>query len=209
MKQLTQGAPGCRRRTADRRGPLNVRTATVPGAYELQGRHLDATHSRRADGGRYPAPGIQVAIGLTGPITTALQSHPEVIGLVVGSFQGASDSVHELQWEVARRRATNEWRRMGARSFDDAYGMYLHDVRARWTGVFWASWAALMRNCAMCVGRANAGMLRVGGGGQRSRGAVEAHTQAFGRARCTSAVAAGVGERWRAAVIACVGRRRR
>jgi len=29
---------------------------------------------------------------------------------------------------------------MGARSFDDTYGgMYLHDVRARWAGVFWAS----------------------------------------------------------------------
>jgi len=57
---------------------------------------------------------------------------------------------------------------MGARSFDDAYGMYLHDVCARWAGVFWASWAALMRNRAVCVGRADAiadaDMIRVGGG---------------------------------------------
>ena len=80
-----------------------------------------------------------------------------------------SDSVHELQREVARRRATEEWRRMGARSFDDAYGMYLHDVRARWAGVFWASWAALMRNRAVCVGRADAEMLRAGGDRQPGR----------------------------------------
>ena len=34
VKQLTQGAPtSYRRRTADRRGPLNVRAAAVPGAY--------------------------------------------------------------------------------------------------------------------------------------------------------------------------------
>ena len=169
VKQLTQGAPGYRRRTADRRGPLNVRAAAVPGAYELAVRWLDHHHSRRADGSRYPAPDVQHATGLTGPITTALQSHPEVIGLVVGSFQGASDSVHELQREVARRRATEEWRRMGARSFDDAYGMYLHDVRARWAGVFWASWAALMRNRAVCVGRADAEMLRAGGDRQPGR----------------------------------------
>jgi len=42
--------------------------------------------------------------------------------------------------------------------------MYLHDVRARWAGDFWASWAALMRNRAVCVGRADAEMLRVSGG---------------------------------------------
>ena len=45
------------------------------------------------------------------------------------SFQGASDSVHELQREVARRYAADEWRRMGARSFEEAYSIYLHDVR--------------------------------------------------------------------------------
>ena len=113
--------------------------------------------------------GVAPSSCLTGPITAALLSHPEVIGLVVGSFQGASDSVHELQREVARRRATEEWRRMGARSFDDAYGMYLHDVRARWAGVFWASWAALMRNRAVCVGHASAEMLRTGSGDQPGR----------------------------------------
>ena len=55
---------------------------------------------------------------MVGPVLAELQRHPEVIGLVVGSFQGASDSVHELQREVARRYATDEWRRMGARSFE-------------------------------------------------------------------------------------------
>ena len=48
--------------------------------------------------------------------------------------------MHELQREVARRYAADEWRRMGARSFEEAYGTYLHDVRARWAGVFWSSW---------------------------------------------------------------------
>ena len=90
---------------------------------------------------------------------------------------------------------------MGARSFDDAYGMYLHDVRARWAGVFWASWAALMRNRAVCVGHASAEMLRTPAAAI-SRGAVEAPTPACGRARCTSAAGAGVGEQWGAAAIA-------
>ena len=45
---------------------------------------------------------------------------------------------------------------MGARSFDDAYDMYLHDVRAR-RAVFSSSWVALMRSRALCVGRAARG----------------------------------------------------
>ena len=51
---------------------------------------------------------------------------------------------------------------MGSRSYDEAYGMFLDDVRARWAGVFWSSWAALMRGRAACVGRADADVLRLG-----------------------------------------------
>ena len=73
-----------------------------------------------------------------------------------------SDSVHELQREVARRYAADEWRRMGARSFEEAYGIYLHDVRARWAGVFWSSWVGVMHGRLPCVGHADSGMLRTG-----------------------------------------------
>ena len=94
-----------------------------------------------------------------------------------------------------------------------AYGMYLHNVRAcdgGRAGVFWASWAARMRNRGVRRPRRRRHVLRVSAAATSSRGAVEAHTPAFGRARCTSAVAAGVGERSvEAAVIARVGRRRR
>ena len=75
-------------------------------------------------------------------------------------FQGASDAVH--QREVASNRAAREWRSMGSRSYDEAYGMFLNDVRARWAGVFWSSWAALMVGRAACVGRADADVLRLG-----------------------------------------------
>ena len=40
--------------------------------------------------------------------------------------------------------------------------MFLDDVRARWAGVFWSSWAALMLGRAACVGRADADVLRLG-----------------------------------------------
>ena len=125
-------------------------------------RLLDERHSRRPDGGRYPSPSEQTARNMVGPVLAELRRHPEVVGLVVGSFQGASDSVHELQREVARRYAADEWRRMGARSFEEAYGIYLHDVRARWAGVFWSSWAGVMHGRLPCVGHADSGMLRTG-----------------------------------------------
>ena len=99
---------------------------------------------------------------MVGPVLAELRRHPEVIGLVVGSFQGASDSVHELQREVARRYAADEWRRMGARSFEEAYGTYLHDVRARWAAVFWSSWVGVMHGRLPCVGRTDASMLSTG-----------------------------------------------
>ena len=40
--------------------------------------------------------------------------------------------------------------------------MFLNDVRARWAGVFWSSWAALMVGRAACVGRTDADVLRLG-----------------------------------------------
>ena len=72
--------------------------------------------------------------------------HPEIVGLVVGSFQPGRVRLgaRELQREVARRYAADEWRRMGARSFEEAYGIYLQDVRARWAGVFWSAWVGVM-----------------------------------------------------------------
>ena len=162
VKQLTQGAPGYDRRTADRRGPLRVRAEAVPGEYRYKARCLDRDHHAQADGTPYPSPPVQEARGLVGPVFATLQALPTVRGLVVGSFQGASDDVHALAREVATRQATDEWRRMGARSFSDAYGIYLDDTRARWSGVFWSSWAALMVGRLPCVGRADAAVMRLG-----------------------------------------------
>lgn len=98
----------------------------------------------------------------TGPIAAELQCHPPIVGLVIGSFQGASEAVHALQREVASHRAANEWRGMGSRSYDEAYGMFLNDVRARWAGVFWSSWASLMTSRAACVGRTDGNVMRLG-----------------------------------------------
>ena len=163
VKQVTQGCGHYQRRGGgERRGPLNARAREVPVQYGTRSRQLDQQFSRRADGSAYPAPAVQRARGLTGPIAAELQRHPPIVGLVVGSFQGASDAVHELQREVAGRRAAREWRGMGSRSYDEAYGMFLDDVRARWAGVFWSSWAALMLGRAACVGRADADVLRLG-----------------------------------------------
>ena len=106
----------------------------MPVEYERRARGLDQQYSRRADGSAYPAPAVQRATGLTGPIAAELHRHPPIVGLVVGSFQGASDAVHALQREVAGNRAAREWRSMGSRSYDEAYGMFLNDVRARWAG---------------------------------------------------------------------------
>ena len=106
----------------------------MPGEYRYKARCLDRDHHHQADGTPYPSPPVQEARGLVGPVFTTLQALPTVRGLVVGSFQGASDDVHALAREVATRRATDEWRRMGARSFSDAYGIYLNDTRARWSG---------------------------------------------------------------------------
>ena len=39
---------------------------------------------------------------------------------------------------------------------------YLQDVRARWAGVFWSSWAGVMHGRLPCVGHADAGMLHTG-----------------------------------------------
>ncbi len=48
---------------------------------------------------------------------------------------------------------------LGARSFEEAYGTYLHDVRARWAAVFWSSWVGVMHGRLPCVGRTDASML--------------------------------------------------
>ena len=63
-----------------------------------------------------------------------LQRHPPIVGLVVGraSRSRRRDAVHELQREVGGGppAAAREWRGMGSRSYDEAYGMFLDDVRA-------------------------------------------------------------------------------
>ena len=62
----------------------NSRARAVPNS------STSAIHSRRPDSSRYPSPAEQTARGMVGPVLSELRRHPEVVGLVVGSFQGAS-----------------------------------------------------------------------------------------------------------------------
>ena len=90
---------------------------------------------------------------------------------------------------------------MGSRSYDEAYGMFLNDVRARWAGVFWSSWAALMVGRAACVGRTDADVLRLGdpeGVGRLGRRGgrwpgVRPRTVRFGGGRGTDGWVSGMG----------------
>ena len=49
--------------------------------------------------------------------------------LVVGSYQGCSETLHVLGREVAEAKARTEWRQMGARSEHEALGIFVHDVQ--------------------------------------------------------------------------------
>ena len=51
--------------------------------------------------------------------------------LVVGSYQGCSETLHVLGREVAEAKARTEWRQMGARSEHEALGIFVHDVLSR------------------------------------------------------------------------------
>ena len=84
------------------------------------------------------------------------------VGLVVGTFQGASDSVEALVGVAAQAQATAAWRLMGARDQPEAVGIFTHRVRRRWGATFWRTWASTIRSRAACVGRPDAAMLRHG-----------------------------------------------
>ena len=83
----------------------------------------------------------------------------DMVGLVVGSYQGCSEELHALAREVAEERARTEWRQMGARSEHEALGIFVHDVHRRWGSVFWRSWARVIRGRLPAIGRPNAGIL--------------------------------------------------
>ena len=65
---------------------------------------------------------------------------PVLVGLVVGSYQGCSEALHERPVDrlaggarmggAATATATAKWRQMGVRSVHEALGISTHDVRA-------------------------------------------------------------------------------
>ncbi len=55
-----------------------------------------------------------------------------VVGLVVGSYQGCSEALETLAHEAAEAMACSDWNKMGARSEDEALGIFMQSVRRRW-----------------------------------------------------------------------------
>jgi hypothetical protein len=99
---------------------------------------------------------------LVGPVLAALRAWDPVLGLVVGSYQGCSEALHDLAreaWrEAAKAKAKAMWRQMGRwGSF-----WYTHDVHRRWGSVFWRSWARVIRGRLPVIGRPNADILHHG-----------------------------------------------
>ena len=122
--------------------PIARRAAAVPTEYEAAARALDHAHSLVRLGEHYPAAREQVRLGLVGPVLRALRALAPpggecCVGLVAGSFQGASDSVEALVGVAAQAQATAAWRLMGARDQPEAVGIFTHRVRRRWGAVFW------------------------------------------------------------------------
>ena len=58
-----------------------------------------------------------------------LDSFGQVRALVFGQYAEASDDVHELLEIAARRLADQRWRSLGARTAQEAYGIYLSRFR--------------------------------------------------------------------------------
>ena len=110
--------------------------------------------------------------------------------LVVGSYQGCSETLHVLGREVAEAKARTEWRQMGARSEHEALGIFVRDVHRRWGSVLWRSWARVIRDRLPVIGLPNADFLHHGPSPaySRGRGAVggaepwpQVHTPGVGR----------------------------
>ena len=82
---------------------------------------------------------------------TALGGWDPVVGLVVvGSYQGCSEALETLAREAADRGdgAQRDWKKMGARSEDEALGIFMHSVRRRWLGQRDVRWKRRCRHAA-------------------------------------------------------------
>ena len=149
-------------RSVRRGAPVAERARRVNVDYIARARTLDHAHSRQADGTPYPGVREQVRDHLTGPVLTALSGWDPVVGLVVGSYQGCSEALETLAREAAEAMARSEWRRMGARSEDEALGIFMHSVRRRWGSMMWRSWARVIRGRLPAIGRQDGAILRHG-----------------------------------------------
>ena len=128
------------------------RAREVHGAAQTRCRVLDAAHSPLlggAVGAGYPAPAVQIARGLRGPV---LQAYEDPVGaadggrmhgLAVGSWQDCSVEVDALAAEAADAMAARHWRLMGSRTQAEARGVFAQHVQRRWSAAFWRSWPVL------------------------------------------------------------------
>ena len=117
-------------------------------AAQTRCRVLDAAHSPLlggAVGAGYPAPAVQIARGLRGPV---LQAYEDAVGaadggrmhgLAVGSWQDCSVEVDALAVEAADAMAARHWRLMGSRTQAEARGVFAQHVQRRWSAAFWRS----------------------------------------------------------------------
>ena len=147
------------------------RAREVHGAARTRCRVLDAAHSPLlggAVGAGYPAPAVQIARGLRGPV---LQAYEDAVGaadggrmhgLAVGSWQDCSVEVDALAAEAADAMAARHWRLMGSRTQAEARGVFAQHVQRRWSAAFWRSWRAMLYARLPCVGAADSAMLRCG-----------------------------------------------
>ena len=53
----------------------------------------------------------------------------------MGSYQGCSEALETLAHEAAEAMARSDRKKMGARSEDEALGIFMHSVRRRWGSV--------------------------------------------------------------------------
>ena len=104
-----------------RAGNVAERARRVPIEYVDHARRLDDRHH-----------GVDRDDARGGPVLAALRAWPPVLGLIFGAFGEASDEVEELVQEVATRRASAEWRRMGAREEAEARAFILAQLRRQW-----------------------------------------------------------------------------
>ena len=103
------------RARTEQTGGVRERAHQVTLEYAAAARELDRRHSPQG----------------TTPVATLLESFTTVRPLVFGHYGETSDDVHTLLERAASKAAEQRWRKLGARSQDEAKGFLLAGFRRR------------------------------------------------------------------------------